>query len=410
MGHHGGTMPVNHFQKTWGFLPVFIFLILFFTSCTQGQQGPGSREGVSTEGTETIRGGTEALPGAGSCDTPENANNVLCQWVATELVGKQGDTPIRKVLIAYYDTGWPKEVTDIDQNGNKKSIHQIYYDNNLVLEKTVAQESPDPGTDNFTRVVTKIIKYNPNGSIDKVTTEKKDNTGTQLFRTTEASYSYPSNSQMDVATNIMDDPGVVTSKSHSTTLKDPSSGKINSIETKVESSNGSGGFILETWYLDSYTYDPNGRIDKLAKSKQECSSSLISGGCQSSIQATELKTYDYDYDGQGRVSQFTASSDGDSYNPSIGVPDNQIETSLAFAMNYDPALPGKIARQHPLEILLTVDPESPFGQGFNDRDLFSSFSGQMAGAGIPANYPSLTMTVKWSRLWEVLPGGRPPGS
>ena len=74
-------------------------------------------------------------------------------------------------------------------------------------------------------------------------------------------------------------------------------------------------------------------------------------------------------------------------------------------MTYEVETQGKIiGGQHPLEFYMNSFSPVFVTYGLNDRDIFATYNCKQ-GNMVMADYK-----FKWARLWQVLPGGQPPGS
>lgn len=368
-------------------LGVFGFL---FSACTQGQ-GP--------EGKVTTAG-AEAAPDV--CEKPENLDNVLCQWVASELKMASPTGEIANLQIFYDETGSPYRITGTDGQG-KKTIMNFSY-NDYGLWKVVTYSEPDPPeSENFTKEKTQTTNYNSDGSIQTRISEVKVNGQPQSSEEKYYFYVVPN----VIATVFKDGAGNPTSGMQELINKDPNSGKVSSIEETKGPVVGMSITSREHWSISNFGYDfDTGLLRRIEKDSQNCL--VPNRPCGQTLDPNVITIEDISYDDQGRPSKFHMSTEGevDSNNQIVSLPhdppDPDQESECDF--KYELQTQAKLAKMNPLGIFLMLVPMPGWNLNFNDQSLFTQFSCGPVGA----SEPQMVMTPHWVRLWEALPEGQPP--
>jgi hypothetical protein len=384
--------------KSWKiFLGILLGLSLNFAACSKVQ-------GPSEEGSK----GVVEAPPVDPCEQPENLNNILCQWVATEM-----NIPGSKWSIDYDSGGKPTRFTAHDASGNKTTITDVVY-NKDGLSNMMSYSNPSPApSGNFIEISTQTHFYNSDGSISKIEADRKTNGVVDSTSESIFDYTTPGKTKVTVTeTGGTLNPNT-TGKNFKTITKD--NGKLKFLDEKRETFSGNQFNVVDL-ESGSFEYDTKtGRLLSMVQKSQDCSLKTCTGNNKDPniatldpIDPTLVMTSTMTYDDQNRAISFTQTTDGDTTPTHIVPPDNIPDSTYACDLKYEIQSQDDIAFKHP--IMNIIDSSGLTGLGldiFSIKDLFSTFACTSTAGG--QSSPPENITFKWMRLWEVLPGGQPPG-
>jgi YD repeat-containing protein len=384
--------------KSWKiFLGILLSLNLSFAACSK-MQGPSEESG---------KGVVEAPP-VDPCEQPENLNNILCQWVATE-----ANSSGSKMTLDYDSAGRPTRFTTYDGSGNKTDLTELLYNNSGLTNRTsYSQPTPLP-SGNFSVIDTQTNDYNSDGTLDKIEILHKING--ILDTTTTDSFDYHVPGKVFITIKYNDGGGNFKSGSFMIVTKD-NGDKVKLLEAK---SYDNAFNVTNVSNMSLTRNSKTGRLSDTVNTSQYCKINQCTGNNASGnnttidpidpTKATLVETGHLDFDDQDRMIGFTQSTDGDqNSNPPVP-PDNKPDYTMKCALGYEIQSQDNIAFKHP--IMNLMDATGYFGFGFDIftvKDLFSTFSWTTEIPGKPTPSPSV-QTLKWMRVWQAIPGGQPPG-
>ena len=359
-------------------------LMFCFASCTKGQDSdPG------TEGTITA-GGSEAQEDV--CEKPENLDNILCQWVASEMTVSFGPQTAQ-MLFTYDEKGRLTEFSGT-QGGMNMGVFTVRYNENG-LWKTYNYSAPNPPeSKDWTIEEITTYNYNDEGKLESVNGVTNDGNGVRQKSSNTIYQYFPQQNLRTENTSELDQSYNTTYSTNKTIHTDPNSGNTDWIEIK-EGIPGMFGGTLKHWTKNEYQYYPQlGRMMVWYKESQMCE--VLP--CGADLQPTQAAQYTYEYDNLGRMKALTVETDGDPWaNPVVPV-DGTYEEKYTCEITYEIQTQAEIAGKHPLKNFADIQNMTSFDLGYNTKDIFSSLSCQ-----------NTSFSLKWVRLWEALPGGQPPG-
>jgi hypothetical protein len=398
----GGFMSASYIQsKSWKiFLGILLSLSLNFAACSK-MQGP------SEEGSK----GVVEAPPVDPCEQQENVNNILCQWVATEMTSSGS-----KMSLDYDSEGRPSRFITYDASGNKTNVADLVYSNyGLSNSTSFSQPTPAP-SGNFTVINTQSNFYNADGSINKIEAERKTNG--VVDSTSKKLFDYNTLGKVNITdAETGGTPNPNTTGGYLQIITKDSNGKIKSIDTKRETFSNN---VNQVTSLESMNFDydaKTGRLTTMVNKTQDCSKSTCSSNnldpnkaTLDPIVPTQVMTSTMFYDDQNRAISFTQINDGDTSKTPIVPPDGTPDSTQTCDLKYEIQTQANIAFKHP--IMNFIDASGGLtGLGFelfSIKDLFSTFSCNTTVGGQTTNQGN-AMTFKWVRFWQVLPGGQPPG-
>jgi YD repeat-containing protein len=397
----GGSMSASYIEgKSWKiFLGMLLSLSLSFAACSKVQ-------GPSEEGSK----GVVEAPPVDPCEQPENLNNILCQWVATE-IKTGGETS----ALQYDDKGRITQMAIHDDKGQTEMMGTLTY-NDQGLWKAVSNTQPDPpDSKNFTEIDTATYTYDTQtGLIKNIVTDRTKN-GAPNGRTEVVYTTMPNGVDLGILT-VEKDSSLQPIKQHTKIItKDPTSGKVLSVDEKEAPP--TMGAPPEDWSITKFHYYPDtGRLERMERSEQNC----LAKSCMdpannalllANIAPTKVMVYEFSHDDNDRISGTTTTSDGevDSSSTPPKIKSNPGDPPVPDSTNvcevkYEIQTQAKIARVHPVTFFMMTLGGMGFDVGFNERDIFTSISCNTTGQSSSEN-----TSFKWARLWQVIPGGQPPG-
>lgn len=380
-------------KKTKILLGFLLTLALAIGSCTQGKDGEQAGEGVDF---------TTEAPSVNNCEKPENLNNILCHWVATKMTTKAINFELQ-----YDEQGRIEHMAGKDPNGHTIMKGDLTY-NQYGLWQFVSYSNPNPpDSENYTQVETRTTYYNPQGKVEDVISETKVNGSYDSGYVMEFS-----NNGLEVETTHLDNNQNNTNKETRITTLDPQTGKIKTVEEK-EVDTQSGDDLK--WTFREFEYVPDtGRLWKMTAKHQNCRVKACGGMADpAQMDPTNIEVVELKYDEEGRLKDWIQTSEGElnySVNPptilsDVGDPPVPDKTA-SCVLSYDIETKAPIAKEHPIQFLMSSLGQSGFDLLFNEKDIFSKYTCPTS----LSNQPGLDMEIHWVRLWEALPEGKEPGS
>lgn len=398
---NGGPMTIKSHGRI-GFSALFI-LSLAFSACTQGQ-GPGQPDKVTVAGTE----GAPAPTPVDVCEKPENLDNILCQWVATKMSYPDSSAKKEQADLFYDSEG---RLIRIDvKEGDKAGMLALFTYNEFGLWKVDLYSEADPATGNFTKQQTRTTTYNlQTKEIKDVIDETRKNGTLQTIE--EHIYASSPLGILTVKKDVSVDPtmnpiGVEIKY----ITKDSNTNQITQI-SEYDALPQMGAPPL-MWKVTDYSYNAQGRLEKTEEKTQDCQITPCSAYPNPVNTPHAIDTSEFEFDSQNRLLQNTQTSQGafDFQTHAILTPvTDPVDPSKIQVCDatYEIQTEAKIAGKHPIDYLIGGFETTGFGNLFGDRDIFTTFGCHASNQ--PMN-PDNTAQVKWVRLWEALPEGKPPGS
>lgn len=369
------TFRINRSILTWVSI-CSLTLVFCFASCTKGQDTD-----LGTEGNITT-GGTEA-EAEDVCEKPENLDNILCQWVATEM-----DPGYGKMTLQYNSQGRVILAEGYDLDGVKLSTTSLVYNDYGVWKISLHQDPNPPGSQNYQSEQRVDFEYYEGSG--RVKSKKMERySGGSKQSSMEWQYSdLQSNNTVSGVFGQKDGAGNLQQLGVTLITYDPGTGKIKSVDRRLSDGNTMNN--PASWTQDSYHYDSQtGRLNLMISKTQNCAVTPCSFG--GTFSPTDSYETEFFHDDQGRETGYEAKT----------TKGNKPDTTCE--MTYEIETQAKIAGIHPLEFMINTFAPIPLNLGVNDRDIFSSWDCSLAGQ------PLQEIDFKWVRLWEALPEGQPPG-
>lgn len=365
----------------------YFAILLLATGMAACTQGPGTKEApdkVTVAGGETP---TEGGPTEDVCEKEENLNNILCKWVATEIqIQYPNYTAIQKY--GYDSEGRIERMTGTDQNGAKHGVGTLVYNDKGVQVIQYFSEPNPPGTEQWTSEWKINFEYydQPGRVKSKIVEIKKNGVKQSSY---QSGYTPLQGNIVDSVTAMYGPSSTPVGIAYERATYDPVTLKVQSTDKKNYGANLSSP---TSWEQFTFQYDTGtGRLDKLITKTQDCTVNPCNN-FQGPFNPSHISDLDFHFDDKGRETGYTWE---DIHG---GTEEGSCE------MSYDFETKAKIVNIHPLEFMINTFAPIVITLGVNDQDIFSSWVCSRGGQ------VENDARFKWARLWEVLPGGRPPGS